>query len=166
MNNDKNYEKLSSALFMKGHSAIEDFLGYDYPDDEDKNVTENRIREVYEQMPEDVFSDFYKKYVCNEIKEDNMERIVFDWNEKYELVVERNPDPEYNKEIFCYLREKGSHGCYQDIAIIRQPYFYDEKNDFKATFIPDKVQVCVYADSDNEDYTDEFEFDIYEEDEE
>lgn len=95
-----------------------------------------------------------------------MERIVFDWNEKYELVVERNPDPEYSKEIFCYLREKGSHGCYQDIAIIRQPYFYDKDNNLKVVFNPDKIQVLVYADTDSEDYTDEFEFDIYEEDEE
>lgn len=65
MDNNKNYEKLSSALFMKGHSAIEDFLGYDYPDDEDKAVTENRIQEVYEQMPEDVLDNFYEKHVCD-----------------------------------------------------------------------------------------------------
>ena len=94
------------------------------------------------------------------------ERIVFDWNEKYEFVVERNLDPTYNKEIFCYLREKETHLIHQDIAIIRQPYFYDEKNNLKVTFVPDKVQVLVYADTYSEDYTDEFEFDIYEDDEE
>ena len=94
------------------------------------------------------------------------ERIVFDWNEKYELVVERNPVPEYNKEIFCYLRDKEIQEIHQDIAIIRQPYFYDEKNNFKVTFAPDKVQVLVYADTYSEDYTDEFELDTYEEDEE
>lgn len=95
-----------------------------------------------------------------------MERIVFDWNEKYELVVERNPDPAYNKEIFCYLREKETHLIHQDIAIIRQSYFHDEKNNFKVVFNPNQVQVLVYADTYSEDYTDEFEFDIYEEDEE
>lgn len=94
------------------------------------------------------------------------EHIVFDWNEKYELVVERNPDPTYGKEIFCYLREKETHLIHQDIAIIRQPYFYDKKNNLKVVFNPDKVQVLVYADSDSEDYTDEFEFDIYEEEDE
>ena len=94
------------------------------------------------------------------------ERIIFDWNEKYELVVERNPAPEYNKEIYCYLREKETHIVHQDVAIIRQPYFYDEKNNFKIVFNPNKVQVLVYADTYDEDYTDEFEFDIYEEDEE
>ena len=94
------------------------------------------------------------------------ERIVFDWNEKYELVVERNPAPEYSKEIFCYLRYKETQAIQHDIARIRQPYFYYEKNNLKVTFVPDKVQVLVYADSDSEDYTDEFEFDIYEEDEE
>lgn len=94
------------------------------------------------------------------------ERIIFDWNEKYELVVERNPDPTYNKEIFCYLREKETHLMHQDIAIIRQPYFYDKKNNLNVVFNPDKVQVLVYADTYCEDYTDEFEFDIYEEEDE
>ena len=94
------------------------------------------------------------------------ERIIFDWNEKYELVVERNPAPAYSKEIFCYLRDKETQAIHQDIAIIRQPYFYDEKNNLKVTFVPDKVQILVYADTYCEDYTDEFEFDIYEDDEE
>lgn len=93
------------------------------------------------------------------------ESIIFDWNEKYELVVERGKDPSYPKEFFCYLREKDTHIVHQDIAIIRQPYFYDKNNNLKVVFNPDKIQVFVYADSNGEDYTDEFEFDIYEEEE-
>ena len=94
------------------------------------------------------------------------ERIIFDKKKKKKKIVERNPAPEYSKEIFCYLRDKETQEIHQDIAIINQPYFYDEKKNLKVTFVPDKVQVLVYADSNNEDYTDEFEFDIYEEDEE
>lgn len=63
MNTEKSYEKLCAALFMEGHSAIEDFLGYEYPYDEDKDVTEDRIREAYEQMPEEDFVKFYEQYV-------------------------------------------------------------------------------------------------------
>lgn len=55
-------EKLKPALFGVGYDAISDFLGYDYPGDEDKETTENRIDEAYEQMPEEEFQRYLDAY--------------------------------------------------------------------------------------------------------
>lgn len=56
-------EILEKALFNNGYEAISDFLGYDYPAAEDKDVTSNRIQEVIRQMPEEAFVIFFKKNV-------------------------------------------------------------------------------------------------------
>lgn len=93
-------------------------------------------------------------------------KLVIDWNEKFNLIIEQNPDPNYHMEVFCYLQEKSTGIIWQDVAIIRQSFFYDKNDDFKVVFNPNEVQVLVYADTYSEDYTNEFEFDIYEEEEE
>lgn len=59
---DTKFEKLKTALFMAGHDAISDFLGYDYPAGEDKNTTDIRMCEVYSQMPDEELEKFYAKY--------------------------------------------------------------------------------------------------------
>ena len=56
-------EIFEQALFENGYNAISDFLGYDYPADEEKDVTSNRIQEVIQQMPDEAFSIFFKKNV-------------------------------------------------------------------------------------------------------
>ncbi len=56
-------EILEKALFNHGHEAIADFLGYNYPEDEDKDTTSNRIEEVISQMPVEVYNQFVQKYV-------------------------------------------------------------------------------------------------------
>lgn len=56
------FEKLKTALFGAGYDAISDFLGYDYPADEDKETTGNRIDEAYEQMPEEEFQKYLEAY--------------------------------------------------------------------------------------------------------
>lgn len=74
------------------------------------------------------------------------------------LVVERGADKDY-KEIFIGLEDKDGMWI-QDIAVIGQKYHYDE--DCKV--VHDKgINVLVYADANNEDYTNEFKIDIYEE---
>lgn len=59
-------EALKQALFMEGLEAIEDFLGYKINPEEDKDVTDLRMDEVLDQMPDEEFEAFYNKYVTNE----------------------------------------------------------------------------------------------------
>lgn len=59
--NDKTIEELKTALFMGGTDAIDDFLGYECPYD-DKDTIDNLFDEVIEQMPDDIFAEYYKKY--------------------------------------------------------------------------------------------------------
>ncbi len=59
-------EALKQALFMEGLEAIEDFLGYEINPEEDKDVTDLRMDEVLDQMPDEEFEAFYNKYVTNE----------------------------------------------------------------------------------------------------
>ncbi len=59
-------EALKQALFMEGLEAIEDFLGYEINPEEDKDVTDLRMDEVLDQMPDEEFETFYNKYVTNE----------------------------------------------------------------------------------------------------
>lgn len=59
-------EALKQALFIEGLEAIEDFLGYEINPGEDKDVTDLRMDEVLDQMPDEEFEAFYNKYVVNE----------------------------------------------------------------------------------------------------
>lgn len=61
-NDETRFEELKSALFDAGQEAIEDFLGYEISPDEDKDVTDNRMNETWNQMPWEELSKFYKKY--------------------------------------------------------------------------------------------------------
>lgn len=60
---NKMTEKLKSALFAAGKTAIEDFLGYEISDNEEKDVTNNRMGEALAQMPEEEFQKYWTKYV-------------------------------------------------------------------------------------------------------
>lgn len=55
---DEHFESLKEELFRQGQQAIEDFLGYEIDPDEDKDVTESRMDQVYMQMPEDELQRF------------------------------------------------------------------------------------------------------------
>lgn len=56
------FEEVKKNLFLLGYDAISDFVGYDYPQNEEKDVTEKRIDEAYEQMPYDTFEMFCRVY--------------------------------------------------------------------------------------------------------
>ena len=74
------------------------------------------------------------------------------------LVAEKGTEKNYN-EIFIGLENKA--GCWlQDLAIVRQKYHYTDSMEI----VKDKeIDVMVYADKDNEDYTHHFEVGVYEE---
>lgn len=59
---DEHFESLKEDLFRHGQEAIENFLGYEIDPEEDKDVTENRLDEVYMQMPEEEFQRFVLAY--------------------------------------------------------------------------------------------------------
>lgn len=63
-------ETLKQNLFMEGLEAIQDFLGYEIDPEEDKDVTDLRMDEVLEQMPDEEFDKFWRKYCAPEEEED------------------------------------------------------------------------------------------------
>lgn len=74
------------------------------------------------------------------------------------LVAERGSDESYN-EIFVGLEDKDGVWL-QDLAIIGQKYHYDED----CNVVDEKgINVMVYSDANDEDYTHKFDIDIYEE---
>ena len=74
------------------------------------------------------------------------------------LVAEKGIDNNY-REIYLSLEDKNGVWL-QDLAIVGQQYHYDEE----LNVVNDRgIGVKIYADSNNEDFTDEFGINIYEE---
>lgn len=74
------------------------------------------------------------------------------------LVAEKGMDNNY-REIYLSLEDKNGVWL-QDLAIVGQQYHYDEE----LNVVNDRgIDVKIYADSNNEDFTDEFGINIYEE---
>ena len=74
------------------------------------------------------------------------------------LVAEKGIDNNY-REIYLSLEDKNGVWL-QDLAIVGQQYHYDEESNV----VNDRgIDVKIYADSNNEDFTDEFGINIYEE---
>ena len=69
------------------------------------------------------------------------------------LVVSQNRDQEYEKEIFVGLVD--NRGCwFQDLAVVRNAYDIDEN--FRVVWKKGQMEVLVYADKFDEDYTHKF----------
>lgn len=74
------------------------------------------------------------------------------------LVAEKGTDNNY-REIYLSLEDKNGVWL-QDLAIVGQQYHYDTSDGI----VYDKgINVKVYTDCGNEDFTEEFEIDVYEE---
>ena len=74
------------------------------------------------------------------------------------LVAEKGIDNNY-REIYLSLEDKNGVWL-QDLAIVGQQYHYDEE----LNVVNDRgIDIKIYADSNNEDFTDEFGINIYEE---
>lgn len=58
----RNKGKLFHELFMADYRDISDFIGYDYPAEEEKDVTESRMEAAFEQLSDNELFDFFKKY--------------------------------------------------------------------------------------------------------
>ena len=79
-------------------------------------------------------------------------KIFIPLGERKAIVAETNWwDPDYSKEMYVYLEKDGS--CYQDLAVIRQSYKYDDEHE-GPVYMDKQYTVLVYADENSSDYTD------------
>lgn len=84
-------------------------------------------------------------------------RIVIDLPNGFQLVAERNTDPNFKNEIFIGITD-GNGVWWQDLAIVRQAYeITQEKTEWK----DDEFDILVYSDKDNEDFTHDFTVGLY-----
>lgn len=59
---DEKWELLKQELFNGGITAIEEFLGYKIPPNEEKDVTENRLDQEYNQLRDDWLEIWFREY--------------------------------------------------------------------------------------------------------
>lgn len=78
-----------------------------------------------------------------------------------QLFAEQSADPNYKNEITLGIIKDGV--WHQDLAIVRNRYIHDENNGVR--WVDNQFEVLVYADENNEDYTDSFTVGIYQDDE-
>lgn len=90
-----------------------------------------------------------------------MDRIEIALFDDYQLVVERNTNPDYNKELFIGINK--GNAWYQDLAIVRPSYGYDGD---KVVWQMGWFDVLVYSDANCEDYTHGFKVELYQGEEE
>lgn len=77
------------------------------------------------------------------------------------LIVEQGTHLDYSREVYVGLEKDGQ--WFQDIAVIGQHYHYGDDKSVSDPVYDEGVRVLVYADENNEDYTDEFNIGIYKE---
>lgn len=59
---NERFEKAKREMFCSGRECIEEFLGYEYPSDWDKDAIDNAMDEVYYQIPSEILEQFYNTY--------------------------------------------------------------------------------------------------------
>lgn len=86
------------------------------------------------------------------MEKDN-KRIVINLPNGFRLVAEQNQDQEFRNEIYVGI-ETDDGVFYQDLAVIRNAYSINEN--LRVVWNPDMLEVLVYADKNDEDYTNKF----------
>lgn len=86
------------------------------------------------------------------------DKIVIDLPNGYQLVAERNTDPNYRNEIFIGITD-GNGVWWQDLAVVRNSYVIDD--DFRVHWKEDSFDILVYGDENNEDFTHDFSVGLY-----
>ncbi len=59
---DRRFDQLKKALFDWGTDYIEEFIGYGMTCGKEKDEIEELMNEAYDQMPDDILEEFYKKF--------------------------------------------------------------------------------------------------------
>lgn len=87
------WEELKHELFANGKSALEDVLGFELHDNYDKDVVGSQLEDKFRQIPDDVATMFYNKYVRkNYVNDDGSIATIVNENGQYKAYVE--PDSE------------------------------------------------------------------------
>lgn len=98
-------------------------------------------------------------------------KIVIPLSNGYQLVAERNTDPNFDREIFIGIKDKNGV-WWQDLAVVRPaltPIDYYATYPFtfeRPMWENDKFEVLVYGKEYLEDFTDRFKVGLYREEEE
>lgn len=123
---DEMVEKLKYELFMHGTDAIDDFLGFEY-DEED--FDDSIIDDIIAQMPPEEFMKFYCKYVMDENTYPYIyltQKFYFTFGDSPEFpykggwVVIEAPNVDMAREIFALLYPSSKD------AILRYSFVYNE----------------------------------------
>ncbi len=110
---DTMWEELKTELFMNGAEALSDFLGFDVPENLEKDSIEKELDDVAAQMPDDIQVKFYAKYVPNNTYVNNAGSIATITKEmnQYVAYIEPNSDKigpfDFRDEIIHELSTKG-----------------------------------------------------------
>lgn len=81
----------------------------------------------------------------------------------YHLVAEQGGDPNYPYEIYVGIED--SEGVwYQDLVMIHNAYHYEDDS-FDTIWDEGKFKVIVWGKEDDEDYTESFQIDLYQQEE-
>lgn len=88
-------------------------------------------------------------------EKDRCGRIKIPLQDGLMLVVEQNTDPNYKREVFIGIELDRDGGVpYQDLAIVRSAYRYDDT--LSVVWERDKFEVLVFSDKDDDNYTHKF----------
>lgn len=118
-------EELKTALFMEGYHGIEDFLGYEITEIEEKDTIDKRMDDIIDQMPEDIFYKFYRKYTGKASEFHNNFYFTFGPNERFPYqngwIVIQTETEEQARSLFDILYpRKHPNDC------LRCAFVYDE----------------------------------------
>lgn len=86
------------------------------------------------------------------------QKIIIDLPNGMKLVAEQNNNPNFKNEIFIGVM-KDDGVWYQDLAIVRNSYYYNKNGE--VVWADDRFNVLVYADKDDKDFTDYFAIGLY-----
>lgn len=89
-------------------------------------------------------------------------RITIELPKGLKLVAEQNIDQEYQNEIYVGI-ETPDGIWHQDLAVIRNAYSIDDN--LIVNWNPGKFEVLVYANKDDEDYTNKFSVELRDDEE-
>lgn len=91
-------------------------------------------------------------------KQRDTNRMAIDLPNGRLLVVEQCSNPLFDKEVYITLESKDGM-WYQDIAVVRNAFRMDGNQ--RVIWSEDKVEVLVYSDGNDDDYTNKFSIGIH-----
>lgn len=128
------------------------------------NLIENDMDNGHNQETYDEIDKLVKKRIKElEKNQAKSKKVVLQISENYQIIAEAYEDGIFADMNVYLTNNKGE--MIQELVSVRHPYdiIHNENEDFVEK-IKDKIQVLVWADCDNEDFTDDYNINIYTED--